>query len=100
MSWRGLFTGALTLVALQAVVSSNAAAGRVGDMLEHVADLARRLLDPSVPAIPDLAGAGGGLGETDSPAAAAATATGPPGGDQDRDRPAPRLPRLRDVQSV
>ena len=54
MSWRGIFTGALTLIALQTLVSSDQAAGRFGSMLSSIAGLARRAIDPSVPAIPDL----------------------------------------------
>lgn len=59
MSWRGVLSGSLALIALQASLSSDEATGRVGRMFGHVADLARRLIDPSIAAIPDLStGAG------------------------------------------
>lgn len=59
MSWRGLLSGSLVLVALQAALSSDEATGRVGRMFGTLADMSRRLIDPSVAAIPDLAAAGG-----------------------------------------
>lgn len=59
MTGRGVISGALALIALQAIVGSDEAAGRVGGMLAGVARLVRRGLDPAVPAIPDLrAGSG------------------------------------------
>ncbi len=102
MSWRGLFTGALALIALQAVLSTNQAAGRVGDMLDHLADLTRRAIDPSVPAIPDLRG-GGSSPEADNPVSAAATSTPNPRRrqpDDGDDNPMPRLPRPGSVQTA
>jgi hypothetical protein len=58
VTWRGAFSGALALIALEAVVRSNTSAGRVGQLLEDVAGIVRRVLDPTVAAIPDLRGAG------------------------------------------
>ena len=83
-----MFTGALALVALQAVLSSDRSAGRVGDMFSHVADLARRALDPSVAAIPDLRG---GSPESDKPAAARQPRQQPD------DEETPRHPKPKDV---
>lgn len=60
MRLRGVLAGSLVLIALQAVTASDRAAGRVGSMLSGVAGLVRLVLDPSVPAIPDLGGAGTG----------------------------------------
>ncbi|MFT3871034.1 MAG: hypothetical protein QM714_12535 [Nocardioides sp.] len=69
MSWRGVFAGVLVLVALEAVLRTNASANRFGAMLSSVAGGIEWLMDPSVPAIPDLAGRGtpdllSGLGGT------------------------------------
>lgn len=56
---RGILAGSLLLVALEAALSSDEATSRVGKMWGHLADLSRRLIDPSVAAIPDVtAGAG------------------------------------------
>lgn len=57
MSFRGIFAGALALIALQTLVGSNEAAGRFGAMLSSIGDLARAAIDPAVPAIPDLTAA-------------------------------------------
>lgn len=56
MSWRGVFVGSLALIALQAATSSDRSALRVGSMLEHLAGLVDRVLDPAVAAVPDLRG--------------------------------------------
>ncbi|MEN8672578.1 hypothetical protein [Nocardioides sp.] len=53
MSWRGVFTGALALIALEAVVRTDESAERVGGMLTGIADLVRRAMSPAVAAIPD-----------------------------------------------
>lgn len=65
MSWRGLLSGVLALVALQAVLSTDESASRVGSGLGWIADLVKSALDPSVAAIPDLAGIGTGDDFTD-----------------------------------
>ena len=72
MSWRGVFTGALALIALEVLLRSEESVGRFGQMLEGVGDLARRFLSPTVPAIPnvrklrdDESGAGGGTNDGD-----------------------------------
>lgn len=52
MSWRGVFTGALMLIALEAVVRTNQSADRVGGLLEDLGGLVRRAMSPAVPAIP------------------------------------------------
>ena len=55
MSWRGVFSGALALIALEAVVRTNTSAARVGGLLTGIGNLTRSALSPHVPAIPDLA---------------------------------------------
>lgn len=55
---RGFLSAALVLVALQAALSSDEATTRVGKLVGQVADLSRRLIDPSVAAIPDLSAGG------------------------------------------
>lgn len=54
MSWRGVFSGALALIALQAVVSNTSSASRVGELLSSVGDLVRAALSPNIPAIPNM----------------------------------------------
>lgn len=54
MRWRGMFSGVLVLTALQAVVSSPAAAGRFGGMVTGLASIVEHALSPFEPAIPDL----------------------------------------------
>jgi hypothetical protein len=51
MRVRGIASGALALVALQVVVSSNQT-GRIAQLLALPAAWARRLIDPTVPGIP------------------------------------------------
>lgn len=58
MSLRGIFAGSLALIALQAVVGTQGSAERVGTGLGWIADLVRAAIDPSISAIPDLAGVG------------------------------------------
>jgi uncharacterized membrane protein YgcG len=53
MTWRGVFSGALALIALEAVVHSPKSAGRVGDLLTGVADLVTKAMSPAVALIPD-----------------------------------------------
>lgn len=48
---RGLFVGVLGLTALQAVVGSDAAAGRVGGLFDGLAAGLNRALDPTVPLV-------------------------------------------------
>lgn len=62
MTWRGVFSGALALIALQAVVSRADSAERVSSGLGWIATLVTAAIDPSKPAIPDLAGIGSGVG--------------------------------------
>jgi hypothetical protein len=62
VTWRGVFSGALALIALEAVVRTDASAGRLGELLTSVGNLARSAMSPSVPAIPDLAGVGNNNG--------------------------------------
>lgn len=50
----GFVGGVLALTALEAVVSSRGASGRVSGALNGVASLIQRISDPEVPAIPDL----------------------------------------------
>lgn len=56
MSWRGIFTGALALIALETIVRTDASAQRFGGLLSTVGSLARSAMSPAVPAIPDLSG--------------------------------------------
>lgn len=49
---RGLAVGALALVALHTLVSTGASA-RVGGLLRVPGQIARRFLDPTIPAIPE-----------------------------------------------
>lgn len=54
MTWRGLFAGALALIALEAVLRSNQSVDRAGGMIAGLAGLVDAALNPAVPAIPDL----------------------------------------------
>lgn len=54
MRWRGIFSGVLALAALQAVLSTDAAAKRAGGLLTTVGAGVRHFLSPFEPAIPDL----------------------------------------------
>lgn len=58
VTWRGVFAGALALIALEAVLRTDASADRAGGLLVSVAGVVERILSPAVPAIPDLAGIG------------------------------------------
>lgn len=51
---RGLFAGAIALSLLEALVSTPAAAGNAGVLFTAAAATVRRLIDPSVPLVPDL----------------------------------------------
>ena len=66
-SWRGVFVGALGLIALGVLVRNKDSAPRLESGLTKVADLVRAFADPTVPAIPDLAGVStaGGSGDDD-----------------------------------
>lgn len=66
MSWRGLITGVLGLALLEAAVSTNAAAGRIGNLLSGVSSVVSHVLSPTVPAIPDLRKHGSGGASTSS----------------------------------
>jgi hypothetical protein len=50
---RGLLAGTAGLALLEAVVSNNAAAGRVGGVFTTAAGLLSQWLDPNRPLIPD-----------------------------------------------
>lgn len=50
---RGVVVGVLGLSALQVLVSSPAAANNAGGAIQLAAGAFRRLVDPSVPLIPD-----------------------------------------------
>lgn len=52
----GVIAGALALVALEAAVSSQDAAGAISATGKAAAGLVGRLVDPTVPAVPDLRG--------------------------------------------
>lgn len=54
VSLRGIFAGALLLIALEAVVRTNKSADRFGQLLETIAGGTERVLSPAIPAIPDL----------------------------------------------
>lgn len=51
---RGVIVGALGLTALEAVVSSQTGTENVSTLIGLVSSAFRRLVDPSVPLIPDL----------------------------------------------
>lgn len=51
---RGVLTAVLALIALEAVVKSNASATRFGQLFTSTAGILQHILDPTVPAIPDL----------------------------------------------
>lgn len=51
---RGFFAAVLGLTLLQAVLSSNESAGRVGGIFGTASTLFEAALNPAVPAIPDL----------------------------------------------
>ena len=59
MRWQTIAGGVLGLALLEVAVSSQAAAGRVGGLLDAVASIIARVLSPAVPAIPDLRKKGG-----------------------------------------
>lgn len=81
---RGLFAGALALIALEVAVSTPAAAGRVGGLLGGAAALVRHLLDPTVPLIPDHSG--------DGPTGEPSSYVSPTAAGLDPNGPTPRLP--------
>ncbi len=60
MTWRGVFSGALALIALEAVLRSDQSAERFGGLFEWAGELVRSAMSPEVPAIPNLARTGGG----------------------------------------
>jgi hypothetical protein len=66
MRWQTILSGVLGLALLEATVSSTAAAGRVGQLLEGVAQLVSHALSPAVPAIPDLRKRGGAATATNA----------------------------------
>lgn len=56
--WRGMFAGALALIALQVIVSTSDAANRTSTGFKAIADVVQRALSPAVPLVPDRTGAG------------------------------------------
>lgn len=64
MRWQPVLSGVLGLALLEAAVSSNAAAGRVGQLLDGIASVFSHVLSPTVPAIPDLRHKGGAATST------------------------------------
>jgi hypothetical protein len=63
--WRGIFAGALALIALESVLSSTASANRTAGAFTAAASLVQRALSPAIPLIPDI------RGSASTPAAAA-----------------------------
>ena len=59
MRWQTVLAGVLALALLEVTVSSNAAAGRVGGLLDATASVVSHVLSPTVAAIPDLRTKGG-----------------------------------------
>lgn len=56
MTWRGVFTGALALIALEAVLRTNKSADRFGGLLNDVGEIVETIVSPMVAAIPDRRG--------------------------------------------
>lgn len=54
MSWRTVLGTILTLTAMQAVLSSKAAAGRVGNVFQGLGVATAYVLSPAYPLVPDL----------------------------------------------
>jgi hypothetical protein len=59
MRWQTVVSGVLALALLEAVTSSTASAGRVGDLFTGIAGVVSHVLSPTVAAIPDLRTKGG-----------------------------------------
>jgi hypothetical protein len=53
MRWQTVLGGVLALALLEVAVSSQVAAGRVGQLLGTVSTVVEHVLSPTVPAIPD-----------------------------------------------
>lgn len=51
---RGMVAGFLGLTLLEAAVSSQQAAGRVGGLISLASKFVSRVVDPTVPLVPDL----------------------------------------------
>lgn len=71
---RGFLTGALALIALEVVVSSKQATGRVSGIFTGIAAATSWLLDSNTPAIPDRAHPASTTSTTVTPALAATPA--------------------------
>lgn len=54
--WRGIFAGALALIALETVLSSSASTSRTASAFTAAASLVQRALSPAVALIPDIRG--------------------------------------------
>ncbi|WP_405889576.1 hypothetical protein OG762_52445 (plasmid) [Streptomyces sp. NBC_01136] len=56
-----MLSGVLGLALLEAALSSNKAAGRIGQLLDGIAGVVSHVLSPTVAAIPDLRHKGGAV---------------------------------------
>jgi hypothetical protein len=70
----GFFLGLLALSLLEVVVSSSEASGRVGGALTGASLVFRHIIDPAVPAIPDLRVSSGATTSSSTPTPSAAAA--------------------------
>lgn len=52
--WRGMFAGALALIALESVLSSSASASRTATGFAAVASLVQRAISPGIALVPDI----------------------------------------------
>jgi hypothetical protein len=68
--------GVLALALLEAAVSTDGAAGRVGQLLDGFASVVSHVLSPTVPAIPDRRTHGGAATATAAPATGGGSTSG------------------------
>ena len=54
MTFRGILSGSLALILLEAVLRSTESADRAGGLLVSIGNVVEAVLSPAVPAIPDL----------------------------------------------
>lgn len=71
--WRGIFAGALALIALETVLSSSASTARTAGAFAGAASLVQRALSPAIALVPDVRGASSG--STAAPAVASSSQT-------------------------
>lgn len=79
----GVVSGSLALIGLQVLLTADTrtgASGRIGELFALPAAWARRLIDPSIPAIPDLSAAASPAPSVAPAPAPAPTAPPKPGG--------------------